>query len=70
MYSEHPDTNGWLGTRWESCRARYRLGEANRRQSHGADGVAPFHTLTTDTQMIEDTPAQYKARMHRDAEKL
>jgi nucleotide-binding universal stress UspA family protein len=25
--------------------------------------LQPFHTLTTDTQMIEDTPAQYKARM-------
>jgi nucleotide-binding universal stress UspA family protein len=23
----------------------------------------PFHTFTTDTQMIEDTPAQYKTRM-------
>jgi nucleotide-binding universal stress UspA family protein len=25
--------------------------------------LAPFHTLTTDAQMIEDTPAQYKIRM-------
>ena len=31
--------------------------------------LPPFHTLTTDTQMIEDTPAQYKARMHKHAEK-
>ena len=23
--------------------------------------LPPFHTFTTDTQMIEDTPAQYKA---------
>jgi nucleotide-binding universal stress UspA family protein len=23
----------------------------------------PFHTFTTDTQMIEDTPAQYQTRM-------
>lgn len=30
----------------------------------------PFHTLTTDTQMIEDTPAQYKARMQEYAEKI
>ncbi len=30
----------------------------------------PFHTLTTDTQMIEDTPAQYKARMQKHAEKI
>ena len=29
----------------------------------------PFHTLTTDTQMIEDTPAQYKARMKEHADK-
>ena len=29
----------------------------------------PFHALTTDTQMIEDTPAQYKARMQAHAEK-
>ena len=25
--------------------------------------MPPFHTFTTDTQMIEDTPAQYKARI-------
>jgi nucleotide-binding universal stress UspA family protein len=29
----------------------------------------PFHLLTTDTQMIEDTPEQYKARMREHAEK-
>ena len=27
--------------------------------------LPPFHTLTTDARMIEDTPAQYKARMHK-----
>jgi nucleotide-binding universal stress UspA family protein len=31
--------------------------------------LPPFHTLTTDTRMIEDTPAQYKARMQQHAEK-
>ena len=31
--------------------------------------LQPFHTLTTDTQMIEDTPAQYKARMKEHADK-
>ena len=31
--------------------------------------LLPFHTFTTDTQMIEDTPAQYKIRMHDHAEK-
>jgi nucleotide-binding universal stress UspA family protein len=31
--------------------------------------IPPFHTFTTDTQMIEDTPAQYKARMQEQAEK-
>jgi nucleotide-binding universal stress UspA family protein len=31
--------------------------------------LPPFHTFTTDTQMIEDTPAQYKARMQEHAEK-
>jgi nucleotide-binding universal stress UspA family protein len=30
--------------------------------------LPPFHTLTTDARMIEDTPAQYKARMHEAAE--
>jgi nucleotide-binding universal stress UspA family protein len=30
---------------------------------------APFHTFTTDTQMIEDTPSQYKVRMHEHAER-
>src|SRR5271163_1857236 len=29
----------------------------------------PFHTFTTDTQMIEDTPAQYQTRMQDLAEK-
>ncbi len=31
--------------------------------------LPPFHVLTTDTQMIEDTPEQYKARMREHAEK-
>ena len=31
--------------------------------------LPPFHTFTTDTQMIEDTPTQYKARMQKQAEK-
>jgi nucleotide-binding universal stress UspA family protein len=29
--------------------------------------VPPFHTLTTDTRMIEDTPGQYHARMQKQA---
>jgi nucleotide-binding universal stress UspA family protein len=29
-----------------------------------------FHTFTTDTQMIEDTPAQYRIRMQQRAEKI
>jgi len=29
--------------------------------------LPPFHTITTDPQMIEDTPAQYKVRMQKDA---
>ncbi len=35
----------------------------------GLTVLPPFHTLTTDPQMIEDTPAQYQARMQRHAEK-
>ena len=31
--------------------------------------LLPFHVFTTDTQMIEDTPAQYRVRMHEHAEK-
>ena len=31
--------------------------------------LPPFHTFTTDTQMIEDTPASYKVRMQKHAEK-
>jgi nucleotide-binding universal stress UspA family protein len=31
--------------------------------------LPPFHTFTADTQMIEDTPAQYKARMQKHAQK-
>ncbi len=30
----------------------------------------PFHVFTTDTQMIEDTAAQYQARMQQRAEKI
>jgi hypothetical protein len=32
--------------------------------------LPPFHTFTTDTQMIEDTPDQYKIRMHHAEKKL
>jgi nucleotide-binding universal stress UspA family protein len=31
--------------------------------------LQPFHTFTTDPQMIEDTPPQYKARMQKHVEK-
>ena len=31
--------------------------------------LPPFHMFTTNTQMLEDTPAQYKARMQKHAEK-
>ena len=31
--------------------------------------LPPFHTFTTDAQMIEDTPALYKARMNEHAVK-
>jgi nucleotide-binding universal stress UspA family protein len=31
--------------------------------------LPPFHTLTTDTRMLEDTPAQYKIRMQKHADK-
>jgi nucleotide-binding universal stress UspA family protein len=32
--------------------------------------VPPFNAFTTDTQMIEDTPARYKASMQEHAEKI
>jgi hypothetical protein len=32
--------------------------------------LPPFHTFTTDTQMLEDRPAQYKARMQTHAVKV
>jgi nucleotide-binding universal stress UspA family protein len=31
--------------------------------------LPPFHVITSDAQMIEDTPAQYKARMQKHTEK-
>jgi nucleotide-binding universal stress UspA family protein len=31
--------------------------------------LPPFHTFTADTQMLEDTPVQYKLRMQKHAEK-
>ncbi len=31
--------------------------------------VPPFHVFTTDAQVLEDTPAQYQARMQEHAEK-
>ena len=32
--------------------------------------LPPFHVFTTNTQMVEDTPARYKARMQEHAEKV
>ena len=32
--------------------------------------LTPFHTFTIDTQMIEDTPAQYKVRVMEQATKI
>ncbi len=32
--------------------------------------VPPFHIFTTDTQMIEDTPTAYQARMQKHAENV
>jgi len=32
--------------------------------------LPPFHVFTADTQMLEDTPSQYQARMHKHAEKI
>ena len=32
--------------------------------------VPPFQVFTTDTQMLEDTPSQYKARMQEHTEKV
>jgi len=32
--------------------------------------LPPFHIFTTDAQMIEDTPAQYQARMQKHAENI
>ena len=32
--------------------------------------LPPFHIFTTDTQMIEDTPAQYQVRMQKHADKI
>ena len=31
--------------------------------------LPPFHVLTTDTQMLEDTPTSYQARIQEHAEK-
>jgi len=38
-------------------------------QSYRADGLAAFHTFTADTQMLEDTPVEYKANVRKFAEK-
>jgi nucleotide-binding universal stress UspA family protein len=32
--------------------------------------LPPFHTFTTDAQMIEDTPAEYKSRTQKHADKI
>lgn len=32
--------------------------------------LSPFHVLTTDTQMLEDTRAQYQARMQKHADEV
>ena len=66
---QHPDTNRRVGTRRKGSPAWHRVGQADRRQSHRAHILLPFHVFTTDTQMIEDTPAQYQVRMQEHAEK-
>ena len=35
-----------------------------------AGGDCRVHIITTDTQMIEDTPAEYKVRMQKHADKI
>lgn len=66
---QHPDTNGRHGIGWESCPARHRPGQAaDRCQSHHAIVLTPFHTLTIDTQMIEDTSSPHRVRMQQHAD--
>jgi len=66
---QHLDTDRRDGTRWEGGRSRHRLSQRLNAKVTALTVLPPFHTFTTDTQMIEDTPAQYKARMQKHAEK-
>jgi hypothetical protein len=45
-------------------------GQAARCQSYRADGLGALSYLHGHSQMIEDTPAQYKARMQEHAEEI
>ena len=67
---QHPDTQrtgrNWLGKLSSTVSA---LAKQIGAKVTVLTVLLPFHTLTTDTQMIEDTPAQYKARMQKQAEK-
>ncbi len=43
---------------------------AKRAKATALTVLQPFHIFTTDTRMIEDTPAQYQARMQQHGEKI
>src|ERR1700689_5268366 len=45
------------------------LAKRIRRKVPALTVLPPFHMFTTDTQMLEDTPAQYKTRMQENAKK-
>jgi nucleotide-binding universal stress UspA family protein len=66
---EHPDTNGRCGTGREGRPERHRLAKRFGAKATVLTVLTAFHSFTIDTQVIEDTPAQYKARMKEHAEK-
>ncbi|MGC2075259.1 MAG: hypothetical protein WA728_04340 [Xanthobacteraceae bacterium] len=45
-----------------SARASIALAKRIGAKATALTVLPPFHTFTTDTQLIEDTPARYKAR--------
>lgn len=66
---QHPDTNGRSELAGKAAQHGVALAKRIGAKATVLTVLPPFHTFTTNTQMLEDTPAQYKARMQDHAEK-
>jgi nucleotide-binding universal stress UspA family protein len=66
---QHPDPDRGVGTPGKAVRHGIASAQRIGAKVTALTVSSPFHMFTTDTQMIEYTPAQYKARMQDLADK-